>query len=345
LRWSMNKKIINKKVHIIFGILIILFVAILFMSIVQGSVKIPLDEVINSIMSKGLKDSAFDSIIWKIRLPRVLGAIICGASLAIAGILLQVLFKNPLVDSYILGISSGASLATALFILGGIKFGLEILGTYTQIGIAFMGAILVMGLVLLISRKIQNSVSLLVIGLMMGYIASAITSGLVAFAEKEALHGYVVWTMGSYASMSWEKISILYLILIPLCISIMAISKPLNALLLGENYAKSMGVNIKRIRGIIIVVSSLLTAMVTAFTGPISFIGLAVPHISRLVFKTSNNKILIPGTLLIGAMISMFCDMIARTLVSPAELPLSSVTSVIGAPIVIYLILKRRSLV
>jgi len=341
----MNKKIINKKVHIIFGILIILFVAILFMSIVQGSVKIPLDEVINSIMSKGLKDSAFDSIIWKIRLPRVLGAIICGASLAIAGILLQVLFKNPLVDSYILGISSGASLATALFILGGIKFGLEILGTYTQIGIAFMGAILVMGLVLLISRKIQNSVSLLVIGLMMGYIASAITSGLVAFAEKEALHGYVVWTMGSYASMSWEKISILYLILIPLCISIMAISKPLNALLLGENYAKSMGVNIKKIRGIIIVVSSLLTAMVTAFTGPISFIGLAVPHISRLVFKTSNNKILIPGTLLIGAMISMFCDMIARTLVSPAELPLSSVTSVIGAPIVIYLILKRRSLV
>lgn len=341
----MNKKIINKKVHIIFGILIILFVAILFMSIVQGSVKIPLSEVINSIMSKGLKNSAFDSIIWKIRLPRVLGAIICGASLAIAGILLQVLFKNPLVDSYILGISSGASLATALFILGGIKFGLEILGTYTQIGIAFMGAILVMGLVLLISRKIQNSVSLLVIGLMMGYIASAITSGLVAFAEKEALHGYVVWTMGSYASMSWEKISILYLILIPLCISIMAISKPLNALLLGENYAKSMGVNIKRIRGIIIVVSSLLTAMVTAFTGPISFIGLAVPHISRLVFKTSNNKILIPGTLLIGAMISMFCDMIARTLVSPAELPLSSVTSVIGAPIVIYLILKRRSLV
>lgn len=341
----MNKKIINKKVHIIFGILIILFVAILFMSIVQGSVKIPLDEVINSIMSKGLKDSAFDSIIWKIRLPRVLGAIICGASLAIAGILLQVLFKNPLVDSYILGISSGASLATALFILGGIKFGLEILGTYTQIGIAFMGAILVMGLVLLISRRIQNSVSLLVIGLMMGYIASAITSGLVAFAEKEALHGYVVWTMGSYASMSWEKISILYLILIPLCISIMAISKPLNALLLGENYAKSMGVNIKKIRGIIIVVSSLLTAMVTAFTGPISFIGLAVPHISRLVFKTSNNKILIPGTLLIGAMISMFCDMIARTLVSPAELPLSSVTSVIGAPIVIYLILKRRSLV
>lgn len=341
----MNKKIINKKVHIIFGILIILFVAILFMSIVQGSVKIPLDEVINSIMSKGLKDSAFDSIIWKIRLPRVLGAIICGASLAIAGILLQVLFKNPLVDSYILGISSGASLATALFILGGIKFGLEILGTYTQIGIAFMGAILVMGLVLLISRKIQNSVSLLVIGLMMGYIASAITSGLVAFAEKEALHGYVVWTMGSYASMSWEKISILYLILIPLCISIMAISKPLNALLLGENYAKSMGVNIKKIRGIIIVVSSLLTAMVTAFTGPISFIGLAVPHISRLVFKTSNNKILIPGTLLIGAMISMFCDMIARILVSPAELPLSSVTSVIGAPIVIYLILKRRSLV
>lgn len=335
----------NKKDIGLFVFLISILIISVFFAIMLGAVKIPFEDVVSTLKSFGNNDSDFSSIIWKIRLPRVIGALVCGAGLATAGILLQILFKNPLVDSYILGISSGASLAMAFLILGGIKFGFEVISPSVQVLIAFVGAMAVMLIVLLISSRVQNSLSLLVIGLMMGYITSAITSSLIAFAEKEALHGYVIWTMGSYSGMSWEKIFMLGKILIPLILFVFILSKPLNALILGENYARSMGVNIKLIRAIIILISSVITAIITAFTGPISFIGLAVPHIARLMFRTSNNKILIPGVLIIGSIVSIFCDMMSRVLLAPAEIPLSSMTAVIGAPIVIYLILKRRSLV
>jgi iron complex transport system permease protein len=335
----------NRNTFLLFVFLAFILIISFLAGIMFGAVKIPFKDVVDTLINTGNGSSDFSSIIWKIRLPRVFGALICGAGLATAGILLQILFKNPLVDSYILGISSGASLAMALLILGGIKFGFEKISSPIQVGIAFVGAMIVMIVVLLVSNKIQNSLSLLVIGLMMGYITSAITSSLVAFAEKEALHGYVIWTMGSYSGMSWEKIFVLLKILSPLIVIVILLAKPLNAFVLGENYARSMGVNIKRIRGIIILISSLITAIITAFTGPISFIGLAVPHITRLVFRTSNTRVLIPGVLFLGAIISIFCDMMSRVLLAPAEIPLSAMTAVIGAPIVIYLILKRRSLV
>lgn len=308
-----------------------------------GSVKINLKEVMDILLSRGMVESSNRDIVMDIRLPRALGALVGGASLALSGLLLQIFFKNPIVEPYVLGISSGSILFVALIMLGGFTLGFESFSPFVLFLGAFVGSLLVMILVVAFAMKVKSVVTLLVIGLMVGYICSAITSVLVAFADKEQLQGFTMWKMGSFSAFTWNNIGTLAMVATPVLISSFFIVKPLNALLMGEEYAKSMGVGIKKFRIIIILISSILTSIVTAFAGPIAFIGLAVPHISRLIFKTSDNRVLIPGTILMGGIVTSLCDLMSRTLFSPVELPISAVTSFIGAPIVIYLILKRRT--
>ncbi|WP_315121782.1 iron ABC transporter permease [uncultured Clostridium sp.] len=331
-----------KHVFILISLLIFTFFIFAF-CIGFGSVKIDLKEVIHIIFKKEAFDPTNRDIVMDIRLPRALATLIGGAALALSGLLLQIFFKNPIVEPYVLGISSGATLSVALIMLGGITLGFKNHSPYILVLGAFLGALLVMMLVVAFAIKVRDIVTLLVIGIMVGYICSAVTNMLVAFADSERLYGFVMWTKGSFSGFTWSNIKVLMIVGIPIIIGSFFVVKPLNAFLMGEEYAKSMGVDIKKFRLIIILIASILTAVVTAFTGPIAFVGLAVPHISRLIFRTSDNRILIPGTVIMGAIVTSFCDLICRTIFAPIELPISSITSFIGAPIVIYLILKRRA--
>lgn len=336
----------NRYIFVLIILIFLLFFSFL-LNVGLGSVKIGAIEVVGEIKKMILKEEAINkinrNIIWKIRLPRTLAAILGGASLAVAGLMLQIFFRNPLVGPYVLGISSGATLAVALVMLAGVTFGITQTTPFLLFLAAFIGSVIVMTIVLSISHKVKNIVTLLVIGLMTGYLASAITSILIAFAEKEKVKGFVMWTMGSFSGFTWKQLTVITFVAIPILFFSLLLCKPLNALLLGEKYAISMGVKIKKIRWVIVIVSSILAAIVTAFAGPIAFIGLSVPHISRLSFGTSDNRILIPGTILFGGVATAICDLISRTIFAPVELPLSAVTSFIGAPIVIFLLLKRRN--
>lgn len=331
---------------LVLGILAILLLALFIVNIGIGSVSISPLEVVRELKSTLMKqvstNEVYNAIIWKIRLPRTLAAILGGSALAVAGLLLQIFFRNPLVGPYVLGISSGATLSTALILLAGWTFGATKTTSWLLFGAAFVGSISIMIVVLLVSRRVKSIITLLVIGLMAGYLTGSITSVLIAFAEKNEVQGFVMWTMGSFGGFTWEQVKILAFVSLPILVVTLLLSKPLNAFLLGENYALSMGVKVIRMRWLIILTSSILAAVVTAFSGPVAFIGLAVPHIARLSFGTMDNKLLIPGTILIGGIATATCDLIARTLFSPIEIPLSAVTSFIGAPIIIVMLLKRR---
>ncbi|RXM58746.1 FecCD family ABC transporter permease [Clostridium tetani] len=332
----------SKHIFLLIFLLILSFFAFAF-CVGFGSVRIDLKEVIQIIFNKELSNSTNKDIIMDIRLPRAIATLVGGAALALSGLLLQIFFKNPIVEPYILGISSGATLFVALVMLGGFSLGFENPSPYVLVFGAFLGSLLVMMLVVVFAIRVKYIITLLIIGIMVGYICSAVTNILTAFADKEQLYGFIMWTKGSFSGFTWNNVGVLTSVGIPILIASFFTVKPLNAFLMGEEYAKSMGVNIKKFRLIIILIASILTAVVTAFTGPIAFIGLAVPHISRLIFKTSDNRVLIPGTVILGAIVTAFCDLICRTLFAPIELPISAITSFIGAPIVIYLILKRRA--
>lgn len=339
---NLLKKTKVKNTIIFIALMVGIFLALGF-SIGFGSVKIKLFEVFNILFRGEGKNSTFYDIVWTIRFPRVLAALVSGCALATSGLLLQILFKNPIVEPYVLGVSSGATLFVGLIMLGGLQFGIENVSPIMSFVAAFIGSLIVMILVVLFATKVKNVVTLLVIGLMVGYICSAITSGLTAFADKERLQGFTLWRMGSFSGFTWSSVKVLIVVSTITIICSLFIVKPLNAFLLGEEYAKSMGVRIKLFRIIIVIISSILAAVVTAFAGPVSFIGLAIPHIARLIFKTSDNKILLPGTILLGGIITSICDVVARIAFAPTELPISAVTSIIGAPIVIFLILNRRT--
>ncbi|RXM79544.1 iron ABC transporter permease [Clostridium tetani] len=332
----------SKHIFLLIFLLILSFFAFAF-CVGFGSVRIDLKEVIQIIFNKELSNSTNKDIIMDIRLPRAIATLVGGAALALSGLLLQIFFKNPIVEPYILGISSGATLFVALVMLGGFSLGFENPSPYVLVFGAFLGSLLVMMLVVVFAMRVKNIITLLIIGIMVGYICSAVTNILTAFADKEQLYGFIMWTKGSFSGFTWNNVGVLTSVGIPILVASFFTVKPLNAFLMGEEYAKSMGVNIKKFRLIIILIASILTAVVTAFTGPIAFIGLAVPHISRLIFKTSDNRVLIPGTVILGAIVTAFCDLICRTLFAPIELPISAITSFIGAPIVIYLIIKRSA--
>jgi iron complex transport system permease protein len=336
-----TKKIHSQRLIILLLILVTGLVGILCISV--GSVNISFGNAVKILLGLHTDNQIFQSIVLGIRLPRFIGTVIGGASLSVSGLLLQIFFKNPIVEPYVLGISSGSSLFIGLVILGGYSFGISSISPMMLFAGAFTGAMLIMLIICLAAKKVKNVTTLLIIGIMAGFVCNAGTSILTAFADNEQIAHFVMWTMGSFAGFSWVQVKYICVLVTPILILALLICKPLNAMLFGENYATSMGLNTKKFRIVIVVLSSILTAGITAFAGPISFIGLAVPHMVRILFRSSDNRILIPAVIISGALLTAVCDLGARMLVSPLELPLSAVTSLIGAPIVVYLLLTKRS--
>ena len=324
---------------VLFGFLLFLF---LILSIRLGAVPSPLKDL-GQVLFRQENNPVYHSVVWDTRLPRALAATTGGAALAVSGLLLQIFFRNPIVDPYVLGVSSGATLIVAILMLTGFTLGIGAIPPFFLSVAALAGALGVVVLIVAISSRVKHLVTLLVIGLMIGYLCSAVSSILVAFAEKENLHNFILWTLGSFSGFGWDEVGILSIAGGVLLGAAFLLCKPLNALLLGEDYAQSMGVNIKKLRIVIVLISSALTALVTAFAGPVAFIGLAGPHLARLTLGTSDNKLLIPATILLGATVTILCDFLARITFSPVELPISAVTSLMGAPIVIGLLMRRRT--
>ena len=307
-----------------FVVLAILMAALFYWNINTGSVHLSLERML-TLLRWGNDGTTEGNILWKIRLSRLLGAALLGGALSIAGFLLQTFFKNPIAGPFVLGISSGSRLFVGFFLLAATPIVTGGFSPYVIFLAAFAGALAAMALVLAVSSRVQNLAMLLVIGMMIGYICDAGTDFMITFA-----------------GMTWATLGASALITIPTVVLVFLLSKPLGAYLLGENYAKSMGVNVKGFRVALILLSSILSACVTAFAGPISFVGIAVPHITRLIFRTSRPMVLIPATFLTGSVFCLACDLIARTAFSPTELTISTVTSVLGAPVVIWLMIKRR---
>ena len=326
----------------IFLIGIILLVSVFLLNISLGSSSISLGDVIGAFTNSEKTSKIIKSIVINIRLPRTLATVIGGACLATAGVLLQIFFSNPIVEPYILGVSSGSSLFVALVMLAGLKFGLRSISSIGMFIGSFIGAMVIMSLVIFASQKVRSITTLLIIGMMFGYVCGAITSLLSAFADKERLANFTLWTMGSFSGFLWRDVKILYIVGIPFLIIAFLLSKPLNTMLLGEKYAESMGISIRPFRFLLIFISGILTAVVTAFAGPISFVGLAVPHIARIAFRTSNNRIIIPAACCFGAVMTGICDLGARMLLAPIEIPLGAITSLIGAPLLVFLLLNKK---
>jgi iron complex transport system permease protein len=328
--------------QILFGLFGLLLFTSFTLNILTGSVDINFFDIFR-IVSQHITDSTDGFIIWKIRIPRSIAAVLGGAYLATSGLLLQVFFRNPIVGPYILGISSGATLMVSIVMLSTLSLGWAGISPYFSVIAAFGGAYLVMMIILVVAGKVKNNITLLIIGLMMGYLCHAITSILIAFAESEKIKAFTLWQLGSFSGFSWSEVYLLIFAGGVLFAGVYLLSKPLNALLLGEDYASSMGVNIRLFRMLILLFSCALAGMVTAFAGPVAFVGLAVPHMARLLLGTSDNKLLIPGTALLGGIVTSLCDLMARQLFAPVEVPLSAITAFFGAPVVISLLLKRRT--
>lgn len=326
----------------LFAALVLLLFLAVGLNLAVGSVSISLSELLR-LLGAGPGDSAASFIVWKIRLPRAAAALLGGSFLAVSGLLLQVYFRNPIVGPFILGISSGATLMVGLVMLTTWALGFTGVGAYLTTLAALAGAVGAMLLVLSIASRVKQGVTLLIIGLMIGYLSSAVTSLLVTFAESERLKGFTLWTLGSFSGYRWQEVGVMALGGGIMLLGSYGLSKPLNAFLLGEDYAQTMGVNVRLFRLLVVFFACALAAMVTATAGPVAFVGLAVPHMARLLLGTSNNRLLIPTAALIGAGVTELCDLVARMLFAPIETPLSAVTSFFGAPVVIALLLKRRS--
>ena len=320
--------------------LILALCIITVLNINIGSVPISVSEIAKIIFTKS-GDLTQVNIIWKIRLPRILMAALLGGALSLAGFLLQTFFSNPIAGPFVLGISSGAKMVVALTMIWFISmFGL--VSSWTLIIAAFVGSLLSVGFILLMSRRLKHMAVLLVAGIMIGYICSAVTDFIITFAEDSDIINLHGWSLGSFSGMSWDNVAIATIIVGVTGIAVFLMSKPIGAYQLGEAYAQSMGVNIKVFRIALIVLSSILSACVTAFAGPISFVGIAVPHLVKRFLNTSKPIVVIPAVFLGGAVFCMGCDLIARTLFAPTELNISTVTSVFGAPVVIGMMLKRH---
>lgn len=335
-------RIIDAKRHyLLFALFSVVLLAFTAVNIIAGSVDISFPDLLHIISSHDV-GTTNGFIVWKIRIPRAVASVMGGAYLAVAGLLLQVFFRNPIVGPFILGISSGATLMVSIVMLTTLGLGFTALAPFLATLSALAGAYATMAVVLAIAAKVKNAITLLIVGLMMGYLCHAVTSVLIAFARQEKIKGFVLWQLGSFSGFKWSEIEVLFFLGGLILILVYGLSKPLNAFLLGEAYASTMGVNIRLFRFLIILCACSLAGMVTAMAGPVAFIGLAVPHMTRLFFATSDNRILIPGAVLLGAIVTGLCDLVARLLFSPVELPVSAVTAMFGAPLVISLLMKRR---
>lgn len=324
----------------VFITMAILFFIIVVLNINTGNVHISVAKILKILFLRDGEAVEYN-IIWKIRLPRILMAALLGGALSLSGFLLQTFFSNPIAGPFVLGISSGAKMAVALTMIVFLKY-IGTFSSYTLVMAAFIGALISTGFILLMSKKIHHMASLLVGGIMIGYICSAITDFVVTFADDSDIVNLHGWSQGSFSGTSWSNIGVAAVIVGITVIFTFFLSKPIGAYQLGEGYAQSMGVNIKLFRVALILLSSMLSACVTAFAGPISFVGIAVPFLTRKAFGTARPLIIIPGTFFAGAVFCMLCDLIARMVLAPTELNISTVTSILGAPIVIYMMLKRE---
>ena len=337
----------NSKVAIGLLGIILLGIVLFLLNLFIGSVTVPFGEILKVLLKENT-DNTLSVIIFDYRLPQALTALLAGAALAVSGLLMQTLFRNPLADPSMLGISSGASLGVGLVILltGAISgAAVSSFGWWSTIGVslaAFIGAVIVLFIMLAFSSRMKNMTTLIIIGLMIAYLAGSITDILKFFSLKEDIHAFVIWGMGSFSGVGTSKMGIFSLSIIIGLFATFFLSKNLNILLLGEMYAENLGLNIKRNNVIIILISGYLTAIVTAYCGPIAFVGLAMPHIARFLFKSSDHRLLIPATMLIGMDMTLFCNLIARMPGFDGNLPINAVTAFIGAPIVIAVIMKSK---
>ena len=332
-----------------FIILIIILVILFFANVSLGSISIPFKTILHSFFAHAEDYTRQEYIIQNYRLPKAITAILVGSGLGISGLLMQTLFRNPLAGPFVLGITSGASLGVALLIMGSSVFGgffaTLLVSKWSLVIPASLGSFLVLLTVLIVSSKVRDTMAILIIGLMFGSITAAVVSVLSYFSSAEELQQYIFWGFGSLGDLQWKELKIFAIIYtIGILFSIASI-KALNTLLLGENYAKSLGLNLKQSRLIIIIATSLLAGTITAFAGPIAFIGLAIPHITRQIFNTSNHRLLLPAVFLFGAIVMLICDSIAQLPNTDYTLPINAITSLIGAPVVVWLLVRKRKMV
>lgn len=338
-----NNTIVQKRIHryLWVGIFLVLaFFAVFVLNIITGSVPVSVGDIIG-ILTGAAGDTNVSKIIWIIRLPRVIMAALLGGALAVSGFLLQTFFGNPIAGPFVLGISSGAKFTVALNMIFWVSMS-KSGSSLSMILSAFAGALLSTAFIIFVSGSVRHKAGLLVAGIMIGYICSATTDFLLTFAEDKDIINLRGWSMGSFSGMSWDGVRVSAVVIGITLVITFLLSKPIGALRLGENYAKSMGVNVKVFRIVIILLSSVLSACVTAFAGPVSFVGIAVPFLSKQMLKSSDPVVLIPVSFMSGAVFCMLCDLIARCTFAPTELNISTVTSIFGAPIVIFMLMDRR---
>ncbi len=335
----MNKKVCLRY-WISFLLLALLLVILVLWNVNSGSVSLSPREIVKILLYREGEDTALH-IIWDIRLPRILSAIILGGALSVSGFLLQTFFGNPIAGPFVLGISSGAKLVVSLVMIFLLGRGI-LVGSGTMILAAFLGAMISMGFVLAVSHRVKRMSMLVVCGVMIGYICSAVTDFLITFADDSNIVNLHNWSLGSFSGLNWEHVSLMAAVVFITLFIVFFMSKPIGAYQLGEGYARNMGVNIKLFRLALILLSSVLSACVTAFAGPISFVGIAVPHLVKSLLKTAKPILVIPACFLGGGVFCLFCDFIARTVFAPTELSISSVTAVLGAPVVIYMMVRRQ---
>ncbi|WP_026838278.1 iron ABC transporter permease [Gillisia sp. JM1] len=334
------------------GLLLLLFVLVVLMALVNvslGSVEIPLKDIFSILFTKGTSQESWQYIILEYRLPKVFTAIFTGSGLAVSGLLMQTLFRNPLAGPYVLGLSSGASLGVAIVIMGASVFGVGtaalLLSKWSLVIASSLGSLLVLIAVLLASAKLRDTMAILIIGLMFASLTAAVVSVLAYFSPAAQLQQYIFWSFGSLGNLSWQEVSILAIFwFLGIVLAVFCV-KNLNTLLLGENYARSLGVKISTNRFIIIIATSLLAGSITAFAGPIAFVGLAVPHLIRQVIPTNDHKILLPAVIFGGAILMLVCDIAAQLPGTEYTLPINAITSIIGAPVVIWLLIRKRKFI
>ena len=324
---------------ICFAALALLAVVFFILELAVGSAKLSLNDVAGAFT--GSSDRSARTIVRDIRLPRALAAVLLGGALSVSGFLLQSFFNNPIAGPYVLGISSGAKLTVALSMMFTMKYGI-LLNSAEMVGAAFVGSMLSMGAILLLSGRVRNMAQLIIVGVMIGYICSALTELAVTFADDANIVNLHNWSMGSFSGINMNNVKTIAVIVLAAVSAAFMLSKPMSAYQLGESYAKNMGVNIKLFRTALILLSSILSACVTAFAGPVSFVGIAVPHLVKTAFGTAKPIVIIPASFIGGAVFCLVCDLIARMLFAPVELSISTITAVFGAPVVIMAMLSRR---
>ncbi|MDF5706697.1 MAG: iron ABC transporter permease [Nostoc sp. S4] len=334
---------------IIFLIILINLILAFLLDLALGSVDIPLNEVVKILLGQEPEKVTWTHIILKFRLPKALTATLAAAALGVSGLQMQTLFKNPLAGPFVLGISSGASLGVALVVLTAsvttptLLADLGIISDFGLVIAASLGAASVLGVMLVVSRRVQDTMTLLILGLLFGYATSAIVSILLQFSSKERIQSYIMWSFGSFAGVTWRQLIVLIPVIVLSLLGALLQSKSLNALLLGEPYARSLGLTVQKARFSIITIASILAGTITAFCGPIAFLGVAIPHLCRSLFNTSDHRMLIPSAIIMGAILALIADLFSQLWVSQMVLPLNAITALIGTPVVTWVILRPNS--